>query len=73
LNRSSTDTWCRQIQAEAEESAVSWYLVLLHSGESVEIEADYYGKDGEDLLFTRDQKEVKRIPVLSVASVSKAK
>jgi hypothetical protein len=35
---------------------MSWYLIVLHSGESIEVDADYYGKHGDDLLFTRDQR-----------------
>ncbi len=49
------------------------YLISLHSGESIELEADSYERDGDELVFTSYGREVRRIPASEVASVSKAK
>jgi hypothetical protein len=52
---------------------MSIYLIVLLRGEgSIEVEADFYGQDGVDFVFTWRGEEVRRVPVSDVASISKA-
>jgi hypothetical protein len=53
---------------------MSTYLILLPRGEdSVEVEADFYGQDGNDFVFTSDGREVRRVSIFDVSSISKAR
>jgi hypothetical protein len=50
----------------------SYLSVLLRGQGSIEVEADVYGQDGDDFVFTWRGKEVRRVPKSDVASISKA-
>jgi hypothetical protein len=53
--------------------AMSTYLIVLLRGQgSIEIEADFYSQDGDEFVFTERGKEVRRVPKLDIASISKA-
>lgn len=53
---------------------MSAYLVILLGGEgSFEVEADFYGQDRDDFVFTCEGREVRRIPMFEVGSISKEK
>jgi len=52
---------------------MSSYMIVLIAGESIEVEADFYGDDGDDLVFTSGGEEVRRVPAASVVSVSRVK
>jgi hypothetical protein len=50
----------------------SYLIVLLRGQGSIEVEADFYGQDGDDFVFTRRGEEVQRISKVDIASISKA-
>jgi hypothetical protein len=50
-----------------------YLIVLLRAQGSIEVEADNYAQDGTDFVFTSRGKEVRRVPMSDVASISKAK
>ena len=49
------------------------YLIVFVSGESQELDADFYRSDGEDLVFSLAEVEVFRTKADGVASVTKGR
>ena len=51
--------------------ATRYYDVRHVNGDTYEIEADYFQREGDDWVFYDDQTEVFRVPFLDVMGVSK--
>jgi hypothetical protein len=49
------------------------YLVSYVSGETRELEADFYQRDGDDWVFVSGGTEILRVQVEQVASISKSR
>ena len=52
---------------------MSAYLVILRDKGSFEVEADFYGQDRDDFVFSSNGQEVRRVPMFEVRSISKEK
>jgi hypothetical protein len=53
-------------------SGMHSYLLTYASGETTELEADFYERDGEDWVFTAARSEVLRVPIEQLISISRA-
>jgi hypothetical protein len=49
------------------------YLIMDAEGQPLEIEADFYERDGEDWVFITGAVEVLRIPTAGTIGISKAR
>jgi len=54
---------------------MSTYLISMprEEGVPIEIEADFYGQEGDDFVFTADGIEVRRVPMSEVGSITKCR